>query len=119
MSRPAESNVYYMSSPAPTRRDTPQNPSPTLSGSGGGGTFDGMEARVSKLETLMDVVRTDVGTLKTDVRDVRDRLIRLEERVTHLPTKGWAVGAIVTLVGLITAVVTLAPKLQSLFGIVP
>lgn len=78
-----------------------------------------MNERIAKLETLMDVVRGDVSDLKKDVREVRETVARLDERVKHLPTKGWAVGAVVTLVGLIGALVTLAPKLQAYFGTLP
>jgi hypothetical protein len=85
---------------------------------GGGGTSGGMETSIAKLETLMEVVRTDVSSLKTDIRDVRERMVRIEEKVSHLPTKGWAVTTVVTLLGIITAAVTLAPKLQEFFGIV-
>jgi hypothetical protein len=74
--------------------------------------------RIAKLETLMDVVRSDLGALKSDMRDMRERMVRLEERVSHLPTKGWAVGALVTMLGLVGTLVTLAPKLQAFFGIV-
>lgn len=88
-----------------------------LKSGGGGGTFDGMEGRVAKLETLMDVVRTDVGALKSDVRDVRDRLIRLEEKVAHLPSKGFIVTAITTALALITAITLFQGKIQSLLNI--
>ncbi|MGU3539477.1 hypothetical protein [Methylobacterium sp. A54F] len=81
----------------------------------GGGTPPDME-RIAKLETWMEVVRTDVAALKADIRDVRDRSIKLEERVSHLPTKGWAVGVILTALTAVGALVTLAPKLQAYFG---
>ncbi|MET0531386.1 MAG: hypothetical protein ABW003_24145 [Microvirga sp.] len=71
-----------------------------------------MEARIKRLEDDYKEVRGDLKTLLVDVAV-------LKERVTHLPTKGWAVGAIVTLVGIMTAIATLAPKLQSLAGIKP
>lgn len=78
--------------------------------------------RIAKLEAHMEVVRSDLSALKNDLRDVRERSIKLEERVSHLPTKGWAATSIIAVVGLITTivtlVVTLAPKLQALFGIV-
>lgn len=69
-----------------------------------------MEARVKRLEDDYKEVRADLKTLVVDVAV-------LKERVSHLPTKGWAVAAIVTTLGLVTTVVTLAPKLQAAFGI--
>ncbi|WP_437871573.1 hypothetical protein ACSD7O_24985 [Methylorubrum extorquens] len=78
---------------------------------GGDGTSGGMEHRVRRLEDDYKEVRADLKTLLVDVAV-------LKERVTHLPTKGWAVGAIVTTLGLITAIVTLAPKLQAWAGLI-
>src|SRR4051812_7609876 len=38
----------------------------------GGGTFDGMEARVAKLEAAVEHIQRDVGDIKSDVRTMRD-----------------------------------------------
>lgn len=70
-----------------------------------------MEARIKRLEDDYKEVRSDLKSLLVDVAV-------LKERVTHLPTKGWAVGAIVTMLGMVTAIVTLAPKLQAWAGLV-
>jgi len=37
---------------------------------GGGGTFDGMEARVAKLEASVKHIEKDVAEIKTDIRDM-------------------------------------------------
>lgn len=37
----------------------------------GGGTFDGMDARVKALETHVEYIRRDIGEMRTDVRDLR------------------------------------------------
>lgn len=103
----------------PERLRLPENyfpPTPSLKPPGGGDSSGGME-RVAKLETLMDVVRTDIAGLKTDVRDVRDRLIRLEERVNHLPSKGFIVTATSATLALIGAIVLFQSKLQTLLGL--
>lgn len=62
----------------------------TLHGGGGGGTSDGMEPRIARLESDMEHVKKaieridgklgDITTLKVDVAT-------LKERVAHLPTK--------------------------------
>lgn len=70
-----------------------------------------MEARVKRLED-------DVRELKADMKSVLVDVAVLKERVSHLPTKGWAVAAVVTALGILTAIVTLAPKLQAFFGVV-
>ena len=53
----------------------------------GGGGMDGFEPRIAALEATTSAMRDDVSDLKTEMRDVRDRLSRLEVKVDHLPTK--------------------------------
>lgn len=79
--------------------------------SGPGGTSDDMEARVKRLEDDYKELRSDLKTLLVDVAV-------LKERVSHLPTKGWAVGWIIALVAFMGTFATLAPKLQVFFGVV-
>ncbi|WP_291827327.1 hypothetical protein [Bosea sp. (in: a-proteobacteria)] len=42
-----------------------------LKGNGGGGTSDGMEARVAKLEADIGHIKTATSDLRTDVRELR------------------------------------------------
>ena len=88
----------------------PVNPPdrPLQSGSGGG-TYDGMEARVAVLETHveyirrdisdlkadMGVIRSDLGKVKDEVSDLRTGLATLNERVSHLPDKGFFVKSLI------------------------
>lgn len=101
-----------------------------LPGGGDGGHDGGMPPdfpeRVAVLETEVKHIKTDVATLKTDVRQMAADITTLKvdvatikERLQHLPTKGWGVGAVVTTVGLIAALVALAPKLQAWLGTAP
>jgi hypothetical protein len=97
-----------------------------LQSAGGNGTFDGMEARVARLESDIEYIKRDVGEIKTDLRALRDAhnetrtdLRVLAERVSHLPTKGYIFWVIVTGVGFLAGIVTIAPVLQSFFGLVP
>ena len=46
-------------------------PDRPLQSGGGGGTFDGMEARVAALETHVGYIRRDIGELKADVSEMR------------------------------------------------
>jgi hypothetical protein len=43
-----------------------------LSGSGGGGTSGGMEARVAKLEAGIEFIGREITEIKNDVRSLRD-----------------------------------------------
>ena len=47
-------------------------PGPPLQPPSGGGTFDGMEARVAKLEATVDHIQRDVGDIRTEVRTLRE-----------------------------------------------
>jgi hypothetical protein len=46
-------------------------PWPPLQPPGGGGTFDGMEARVAKLEAVVEHIQRDISDIKGDVRGLR------------------------------------------------
>lgn len=56
-----------------------------LKSSGGGGTSDGMESRVTRLEVQMEHLREDMGEVKADLKSALAIL-------TELPTKSdlWA-----------------------------
>lgn len=62
-----KSNIYNLSS----YRDPSGDHDPLKHG-GGGGTFDGMEARVAKLEALAEHIQRDLTDVKTDLRTIRD-----------------------------------------------
>lgn len=90
-----------------------------LKSGGGDGTSGDMEARVAKLEATTEHIQRDLADVKTDVRDTRDRLGKLEVKVDHLPTKGWVDARIVFLLVAIGAVVTFQGHIQAWLGIVP
>ena len=71
-------------------------------------------AEIAKLQSDAEYIKRDVSELRTDVCDVRDRLARLEERVLHLPGKGFIVVVVTTALVIIGGLVTIAPKLQAL-----
>ncbi|MFG1331136.1 hypothetical protein V5F41_07760 [Xanthobacter autotrophicus] len=76
-----------------------------------------MEARVAKLEADVEYIKRDVSQLAGDMRDVRERMTRLETRVDHLPSKGFIVTWTSISLVLLGALFTFAPKLQVLLGI--
>lgn len=67
---------------------------------GGGGTSDGMEARVARLEKNVDTLMKDVSDMRTDVAT-------LKENVRHLPTKPWMFSTLVAMLGALTVIVGL------------
>ena len=102
----------------------------------GGGTFDGMEARVAALETHVGYIRRDIGELKADVSEMRRDIgmlrsefgsdigalrsdfrgeveglkisqATLAERVNHLPSKGFIVKSLTVATTLLGGLMTL------------
>jgi hypothetical protein len=107
-------------------RDYQQNPaiegpSATLNSSGGGGTFDGMEPRVAKLEAAVEHIQKDIAEIKTDVREFRTSIGSLNvstgtltERVAHLPSKGFIVLALLATLAIVAALITFQGNIQTL-----
>ena len=81
-----------------------------------GRSLDVLHTEIVKIQVDGDYTKKFLGELQTDMRDVRDRMAKLEVRVDHLPSKGFIVGVVVLALTLIGALVTIAPKLQSLAG---
>lgn len=69
-----------------------------------------LDARLGQVETRLD--RADV---KLD--NVLDRLARLEERVSHLPTKEVVVKMILGGLAVVTAITVFQGKIQALLGL--
>ncbi len=65
-----------------------------LKGGSGGGTSDGMQERVTRLEKNVDQLSKDVSDLRVDVSAIKENL-------RHLPTKPWM---FTTLLGMLTAI---------------
>lgn len=53
-----------------------------LKSGGGGGTYDGMEPRIKRLED-------DMKEVKDGLQNVRERLARIEGQLADMPTKDW------------------------------
>ena len=77
-------------------------------------SLDNVLVEIAKLQSASEYTNRDVSELRTDVRDVRDRLTRLEERVAHLPGKGFIIVVVTTALVIMGGLITIAPKLQAL-----
>jgi hypothetical protein len=83
-----------------------------------------MEARVARLESDVGHIKTDIGDIKsslkeltTNTTDLRINFARLDERVSHLPTKGFIVTAVTLGLGLIAALVVFQGNIQHFLGV--
>jgi hypothetical protein len=76
-----------------------------------------IEATVARTEA--NVVHLDRGVSETprDVKDVRDRLARLEANVAHLPGRGFVISAVLITIAVLTAVILFQDKLIALLGL--
>jgi hypothetical protein len=93
----------------------------------GGGTYDGMEARVARLEASTTHIERDVSELRSDMKEVRDRTLRLEGKIDHLdqridhldqkigllPGKGYIVTALLTTLAVIAGLIAFQQQIQS------
>lgn len=91
---------------------------------GGGGTSDGMDARVARLEAHVEGLRADVADIRANlaalaaqVAILTERVAILTERVAHLPSKGFVVSSNMTAIALLTGAIVFGEKLRALFGI--
>ncbi|MBO9377886.1 hypothetical protein GG804_14020 [Sphingomonas histidinilytica] len=95
------SNIRYLQA---------RRPGGGLKPPGGDGTYGDMEARVARLEAHMEHVRSGLDKLG----GLPVQAAKLEERVAHLPTKGWMVGAMATGLAIIAALIAFGEKIQAL-----
>jgi hypothetical protein len=84
-------------------------------GGGGGGS---MEPRVAKLEANMEYVKRDVGELRLDMRDVRDRVIKIEGDISQLPSKAFVFGVFGVVTTFLAAVTLFQTQIKSLLGLI-
>ena len=71
-----------------------------------------MHARLARLEADMEYVKRDVGELRTDVKGLVSDMSALKERVSHLPTTGFTVSAVLISLALIAALITFQEQVQ-------
>ena len=82
----------------------------------GDGTSNNMEARVARLEAHVEILRADSTATRADVSGIRVSLATLEERVAHLPSKGFVVTAAAGIVALLSSFILFGEKLKALIG---
>jgi hypothetical protein len=110
--------------PSEERIGDTKPPGPPLPPSGGGGTFDGMEARVAVLEAGVGHIKDDIKeaketlkSLQSDLTEVRVSAATVTENVRHLPSKGFIVTALLTTLAAATAVIVFQGNIQRFVGV--
>jgi hypothetical protein len=85
-------------------------PEPPLPPGGGGDNSGDMEARIAKLEAHVEHILSAVSKLE----DLPTKVAVLEERVSHLPTKGWMMTALLGGLTVIAALIAFSEKIHAL-----
>jgi len=105
-----ESNVIYHA--FQEIEETEKSYQHHLRGNGGGGTFDGMEARVAKLESSVEHIQKDVTEIKVDIRDTKKDVQKIEVTLAKIRGESvlirWMLG--LTVAGIISLII------KSFFG---
>ena len=89
---------------------------------GGGG--DGMEPRIARLEADMDHVKRRLDEVVGRVSSLNDKVSALgidvaviKEKLTHLPSKTYAIVTSVAMVGAVAGLILFADRLKSVLGL--
>jgi len=77
---------------------------------------DILHIEIAKIQTDGEYIKRDLAEARADLRDIRDRMTRLEVRVDHLPSKGFIVGVVMLALTIIGGLITIAPKMQNWLG---
>lgn len=78
-----------------------------------GRSADILLTEVAKLQADGEHIKAYLAEHKTDIKDLRERMPRLEERVAHLPSKGFIIVVITTALVILGGFLTVMPKLQA------
>ena len=104
-------------SPIPEGRD--DSPQEFASSSPPARQSDIALVEIAKLQNDGEYLKRDLGEVRTDMKDIRDRMATLEERVKHLPSKEFIVIVVTTCLVIASGLMTIAPKLWSWAGTAP
>ncbi|MDR7102965.1 hypothetical protein [Croceicoccus sp. BE223] len=80
-----------------------------LNNGDGGGTYDGMEARVNRLEERLDRLIDRTGSVEVN-------LATMSERISHLPSKTYIDTRLAGMLAAIAALIAFGDKIQSLLS---
>jgi hypothetical protein len=100
---------------------------PGLAGSGGGGDGGGtvdMEPRVAVLEAHVGHIKEDMSSIKaasertrSEITEARIQLGTLEQRVSHLPGKGFIFITVIVVLGALGALIIFQQQIQRALGL--
>lgn len=86
---------------------------PPLKGGGGGGTSGGMDPWQTSVEKRLDSLDRRAESVDSSLGDVRERLVAVETKIDHLPSKGFIVTSVISSLAFFSALVLLADKIKA------
>lgn len=108
----------------PPRPPANAQPGPLHSG-GSAGKVDYMEARIASIEAHVDHMRDDIGDIRLDLREitksaasVSGEVRELDNRIAHLPGKGWIFTALLIFTAAICATIIYLEQIRQYLGTV-
>lgn len=81
---------------------------------GGGDGGDGMDAWQTSVEKRLDSLDRHASSIETGVGDMRERLVRVETKVEHLPSKGYIDARLLVMLAVIAALIAFGDQLRAL-----
>jgi hypothetical protein len=72
---------------------------------------------IAKIQSDGEYLKRDMGEVRSHILDLRDRVTKLEVKVDHLPSKGFIVVVVTTILVIVNGVALLAPKIISLLAV--
>jgi hypothetical protein len=91
----------------------------------GTGKIDYMESRIASIEAHVDHVRDDIGDMRLDLREITKTVgsvgpeIRdLDNRISHLPGKGWIFMALLIFTAAVCATIVYLEQIRQYLGII-
>ena len=73
---------------------------------------DILHVEIGKLQNDGEHIKSLLSEVRNDTKDIRDRLARLEERVSHLPSKGFIAIVVTTGLAISVGLATVVTGLQ-------
>ena len=99
------------------RNTQPPDPGVGPPPSGSGRDSDILHVEVAKIQSDGEHVKSTLIELRSDMREMRDRMARVEVELKHLPSKGFIVAIVTTFLLIAGGLLTIAPKLWNWVGV--
>lgn len=106
--------------------ETPVSENRPLPKASAGSALPYMEASIASIEAHVDHMRDDLGDMRRDYRELTKSILsagtdmrELDDRMGHLPGKGWMFTIMLLFTAIICAVIIYLDQIRDYLGIIP